>query len=191
MSGKRLFVGTMLPQAAKDSLEKCQKQFYAQHQVDRLRVVRAEKLHLTWMFLGDIESVAEAEIRTALAQTTNLFAPVWIDFSKAALFPQKNRALAIALTAESLNKKFQVFADSLRLALAPYCPKLENNSFRPHITLFRFSEPKEREEIAALTFADCLPLNLEIEHVALVQSQLGTDKNSYEILAEYKLKAKS
>ncbi|MBY0357829.1 MAG: RNA 2',3'-cyclic phosphodiesterase [Candidatus Obscuribacterales bacterium] len=191
MSGKRLFVGTMLPQATKDSLEKCQKQFYAQHQADKLRTVQAEKLHLTWIFLGEIESVAEAEIKAVLAETTNIFAPLRINFSKAALFPQADRAHSLALTAENLTAEFQVFAEALRSALTPYCSKTENKSFRPHITLFRFNKESGRAEADLSVFNDYLPLVLPIEQIALIQSHLGKDKNSYEILTDYKLKAQS
>lgn len=181
---KRIFVGTFLSE-----IDKARISNLAKHEelsklcTGSLRYVPQEKLHLTWLFLGDLTDEEISQAKAALKKAAQAKNSVRLSFEKLVLFPLSSSPQALVLEAIAPGQEFLEFANSLRAHLTKYCHKPEERLFRPHITLARFPRGYE-EPVSALPDGQdsLLPFTLVIEQICLVESHLGTLKNSYRII---------
>lgn len=203
---KRLFVGTFLDaeQAAMvEKLEQTNRQLSQQWQI-KARFVPLSKLHLTWLFIGDIERAriesVKGDLQSTLAQWKKQgncsFA---IQYDKVEVWSSLKapRVLVLESTAdspqaESLNK-------AITESLSHYLEKSDKvqrfKRFRPHLTVCRFStEHKQRDaNQAKRSLSDFkmpdefFPLAHEIGTVSLIESDLNAGPNGYSSILDISL----
>ncbi len=150
------------------------------------RVVPAENLHLTLVFLGEVDmSQLEAlddEMQGVRAGPVALELGDW-----EALGGRHPKVVALSARGpEALQKAVEA-----RVRAAGLAP--ERRRFRPHVTLARLPRRMQPEQEARLArflgraaAPDVAPM--AVDRIDLYQSHLGADGARYELLAEYPLR---
>jgi len=195
----RLFVGTFLDadQAAiLGNLKDLNSRLSERWQI-KARFVPLPKLHLTWLFLGDVEESRIDNLKVDLKaiiddwKETKDNHAFQIEYDQLEVWSslKSPRVLVLESTsecprAESLNQK-------ISRGLSKYCDRSEKvqrfKRFRPHLTVCRFSPDRNqrKDDRVKRTFSDFqlpedfLPLKHHIGTVSLIESRLNAGPNSY------------
>jgi 2'-5' RNA ligase len=103
-----------------------------------MRWVRVSNIHLTVVFMGNVEEVQVGSIREVAGGVCDQYAPFHIQVNGAGLFGSRRnpRVLWIGLGGDM--DRMSSFRDDLQKGLAPFGIKEERRPFRPHLTLGRF-----------------------------------------------------
>lgn len=177
----RVFLGLLLPQALWPAVERLQAELGCG------RAVAGENLHLTLVFLGDLELRALEAVHEALegvAVAPFVLEPAGLEVLGSAGRPE---ALALGLrpcpALEALQAKC---AQAVRRAGVA----LERRRFRPHVTIARFGarfDAANAQRLGRLLQAhgDVVLPEWRVGRLALLRSHLGHEGASYELLAEY------
>lgn len=116
------------------------------------RWMRAESIHVTLKFIGEIEETKLPAIKDSLA-TVKSKHPIEIAFRNFGFFPNERRPHVFWLGIEA-GPDLAALAASISSALEPIGIPREERGFRPHLTLARFKTekglPKLREMVAPL-----------------------------------------
>jgi 2'-5' RNA ligase len=110
-----------------------------------VRWVRPESIHLTVVFMGDIESEQVPLMGGPLAAVCANYSPFKISLKPMGCFPNNRNPRVIWLGIEGDLERMSAFRDDLQTALAPFGIKEEERAFRPHLTLGRFKKPGKRQ----------------------------------------------
>jgi len=181
----RLFVAVEVPAELRALLAE---------RVERLREhlprsswVRAENLHLSLAFLGEVAANRVPDLERRLAEQIAGFPAFDAWTGAAGAFPERGplRVIWIGLEPESALAEL---ADAARGAIAAARVDLDDKPFRAHVTLARARTPwppRWRERIAALAPAR---ERFEVRSVSLVESVLGAGGARYRACAEIRLR---
>ncbi|MBX9876908.1 MAG: RNA 2',3'-cyclic phosphodiesterase [Candidatus Obscuribacterales bacterium] len=188
---RRLFVGTYLSPAQQEVLgylserkAELEKQWHC-----RARIVKPIKLHLTWLFLGDVEGKLD-EITAKLQSTVSKFSKLSINFDQVEFWPSAKRPRMVVMTPSVIPDRVMEIAAEIQTQLKPYVSKPGHREYRPHITLARL----ERESVKANAVelpdwlvSKCVPLTQQIEKIELIESELGCGGDEYASLLSFEL----
>lgn len=139
------------------------------------RVTRAETVHLTLVFLGEVsDNRLSRAIQAAREAKSNSHAMIL----EQARFWRRNRIVWVGPreTPEPLG----ILVANLKGRLTAKNFKTENRDFSAHVTLIRKArEPRQLPQLPAV--------NWPVEEFVLVRSQLSADGSRYERLASFAL----
>lgn len=186
---KRLFIGTFLSPAQKDALAQLsthkaelEKQFKC-----KIRFVKPHKLHLTWVFLGNVDSTKIKDIEETLQPIAGMSKRLHLDYKQVELWPNVRRPRMIVLTPEEVPSDVQLLKSTISSAFnnlgkgEEHAPS-KGRAYTPHITLARF-EDAHSAEIPEWFVQKCfLPIKHEIEKIELIESELGKNSDEYKSL---------
>jgi 2'-5' RNA ligase len=144
-----------------------------------LRFTRAEQLHVTLKFLGNVSrsDIPElAAIGARLAAECPIIETRWsgvIAFGR----PNRARALVVEIAAHPALSRL---ADELEAAVEPLGIAGEERAFRPHVTLARIKRPGNARDL--LEAARLVPLALSFAELRFYESALSSDGGVYTVL---------
>ncbi len=162
----------------------------------RVNWVRAENLHITLKFLGDIadglipnlEAAAKEAIRLA-----QIAGPVTCLFNQLGAFPNQNRPRVIWVGCKEEPPKLQLLAEKLEQALSHLGVDRERSPFVTHVTLGRVKE--EGRGVVSLLQAmqkiDSFEFDATLKHLTLMKSDLTPQGSIYAPLFELPFSAQS
>ncbi len=181
---RRLFVGTFLTSLQQElfaSLKASDNELSLSWK-RKLRWVKAEKLHLTWFFIGDGD---EQEIATHLSGIAGKHQGFNLEFDCVQLWPNPYHSRQLVLTATKTSPEAQELASDIKEAC--FSKPSDNRPFQPHVTLLRLEPGKSAQLIIPewLPFKKLLPLKMNINNFALVESNLT--QGQYQIKTQYLL----
>jgi len=101
--------------------------------------VRAENLHVTLKFLGEVEPVRLQAIEQTLS-TIRSAAPVDLEFRDLGFFPSEKRPRVFWLGMEA-SSNLKVLAAEIHHGMHKLSFPMEQRPFTPHLTLARFEPP--------------------------------------------------
>lgn len=194
----RLFVGTFIEESHRKLLSDVKE---ANRDLDarwerKLRWVNADKLHLTWFFIGDVprEKMPEVEeklgaaierAKKSLASGSGSgLASFLIEFESPELWPNPKKARQLVLRAKYVPSFAALLADEVMRALDSFAAKdaKRYETFKPHITLLRLEAPgtktvcrPDSQDVKVLP--ERLPIKLDVRHVSLIESDFGRANN--------------
>jgi 2'-5' RNA ligase len=151
--------------------------------------VRAENLHLTLAFLGEVEAARMAGLETALRRQAAGATPFVARTAAAGAFPSHGALRVVWLGVEPA-AAFVELARVARAACTEAALPFDAKPFAPHLTLARCKTPwpaRTRERLAELAPPE--PVALEVGAIALVASELGAPGPRYTRQAELRLGA--
>ena len=134
----RLFVALEIPSAVRESLAELIREL--RPMAPQAKWVRAENLHVTLKFIGEVADTRLEAIRTALGEVRSELR-VTLDFRGLGFFPNEKhpRVLWAGIEASAnpgmLAAEIESATEKLRIAR-------EKRLFSPHLTLARFESPK-------------------------------------------------
>jgi len=149
------------------------------------RLARADGLHLTLVFLGDVARPRLAELARALEEAAAPLAPPELELAATGAFPAARAARVLwagvreRVPGRLAAARAGVLAACARVGLAP--PASEEARFHPHVTLARPRRPETAAPAAFLALAPTGPFVAEA--AVLFESTRGAGAQHYLPLA--------
>jgi RNA 2',3'-cyclic 3'-phosphodiesterase len=177
----RAFVAVRIPDEVLSQLGAIQQQL--KRKFPEVSWTRAEAMHVTLRFLGNIESARLPELDGALRGATGGFSAFDLELSGIGSFGNRVLWAGIKRGAEPLT----LLANSLRPAASTFSAHEEERPFNAHVTLGRFRRPERGvarilAELKAPQFG-----SWRVDHFELIRSELSPQGARYTALAEFPL----
>ena len=188
----RLFVAVELPEETKRVIAAVQKRIAAAlgSARDSLKLVKPEQIHLTLLFLGEVQEARVQPVIDAMNIAVDL--PVFdIAFGGAGVFPSRGvpRVLWIGVTEGA--PPLTILQSEIARRIRALGIAFDDRPFQPHLTVGRWREsrgrargtpkPLRREGGALRKVAEIS--NLQVTRATLYQSRLSSSGQAYTALA--------
>lgn len=187
---KRLFVGTFLSPGQQEVLARA-----SQHKAElesgwqaKIRFVKPHKLHLTWLFLGDVAVSSIEDISARLQVIASRQKQLDITYDQVEFWPSDKRPRMVVLTPKFIADRVMEMASSVEQELKQYVSKPGHKVYRPHITLARLEryDFNARQVVIPASF-HIESLRHEITKIELIESELGKATDEYQSLKSFGL----
>lgn len=106
------------------------------------RWVKADNIHLTMVFMGNIETEDIPAIGKGVHDVCQTYHPFDISLNGIGCFPNKRNPRVLWLGLDGDLEQMSIFRDDLQRYLSDFGIKEEKRKFKPHLTLGRFRKPK-------------------------------------------------
>ncbi len=179
----RCFIAIELSREITDILSQIQDEL--KKTVSGVKWVRAEDIHLTLKFLGNIEEKAVEEIKEILNQIAAQTKPFKLKLSSAGAFPNPDRPRVIWIGMDEENKQGSFLANLIEEKLVSLGIEKESRAFHPHLTLARVKFLKDKSSVRnAFASLKVSPVEMTATKVTLFQSTLTREGAIYTALHE-------
>lgn len=151
---------------------------------NKIRWTKADNLHITLRFLGNINETQYENIITDLNNTLKEFSTFELELGKLVLFPSNQNPRMFVLKIgpnETLNKIWQAIDN---IAIKNNI-KQDNHPFTPHLTLCRFELKKEFLKIIMPVLSK---MSFKVGTIKLFRSEPSTEGSQYTLLNNFLLK---
>lgn len=151
-----------------------------------LRWVRPEGIHLTLVFLGDIQAEQVDPIAEALAEACAGHAPFTVSVTGMGCFPNVRRPRVVWIGVEELSGALVHLQHDIDRALVPLGFRPEARAFSPHLTLGRVKEGGRQALEALGAYVERAKVHIgemEVKAVHLIRSDLRPSGAVYTELA--------
>lgn len=141
----RCFIALDLPLAVKNDLEKLIGEL--RQSKPAVTWVKADRLHLTLKFLGNVPLEKIAEIQTALQDVASRSAPFRLQPSGCGAFPSVKQMRVVWAGLKGDQQQLGALQANVEATLAPLGFPPEGRPFRAHLTLGRVKGPRELDSL--------------------------------------------
>lgn len=181
----RLFLALDLPPAVREALGGLQQEL--SRRAGGWRWIRAEGLHLTLRFLGEVPDAAVERQAEVWRQVAARARPVGVAFRGIGVFPNERsaRVLWVGAVEEPPEGRLEALAAAFEEAAASLGFPRESRPFRPHLTVAR-ALPGGRPVVPDVE-QDRAFGAARFEEVVLFRSMLGRDGAAYTRLRAFPL----
>lgn len=192
---KRIFVAVDISRAAREKaaryIENLKKDF------PNLRVgwEKAEKLHLTMKFLGDVDENQLLDLFSACDKITLEISKLQFQASDVrcqilgtGVFPNVKRPRILWLGLRDENGILTRINDHLEAECEKYGFEKENRKFKPHLTIGRLREPQISQKLAETHLQNEFePVEFEVSEIVIYESKLQPTGSIYSKVKTFKL----
>ena len=187
----RVFLAVELPPDVKDALANVVEQL-RQADIENLRLVRAEGIHLTLKFLGNISRKQVDSIVTAVSQSTQEHRPFSLCLGATGIFPNRIAPRVLWIGVDGDLESLVCLQKQVDDALYETGFPKEKRSFNPHLTLARIRDgasKADRLKAAQTLFSATVEggTGIDVSHISLIRSRLLADGAVYDTLASIPL----
>jgi 2'-5' RNA ligase len=181
----RSFVAVLLPDRVRAGLAAVSAELRGQTR--GLAWVRAENLHITLRFLGEVDPGSLGQVREALTEAAASVAPFTVSLGGLGGFPagRAPRVLWASVTAGSEGLE-TVYAAVERALVARGIPG-ETRAFHPHVTLARARDPHGADGVMNVLGSGPAFGEVRVACLHLMRSELDPRGARYSVLAEASL----
>ena len=183
----RAFVAVELGDSAKVHIAAAIEQLRSK-QINNLRLVRFEGVHLTLKFLGDIDADRVPAVAEAMSQVAARHTPFGLTLGATGVFPNANRARVLWVGVDGDLELLRLLQAGIEDALTAIGFSPERRGFNPHLTIGRMHHRASRSDrsraATALSSLD-LPEDqpIAVNAISLMKSTLRPDGAIYERIA--------
>jgi len=103
-----------------------------------VRWVRVENIHLTIVFMGNIQEARIKPVGEAASTICDQYAPFCVQVGEIGMFGNRRHPRVVWVGLRGDLDRMSSFRDDLQRCLAPFGVKEERRPFKPHLTLGRF-----------------------------------------------------
>ncbi len=158
--------------------------------------MQAGQIHLTLMFLGDVESTRIEAIRSALSEPLHGVLPIGLELGGNGAFPSLERPRVLWAGVRMPDGDLVLLHGRIEQAMAGLGFAREDRAFSPHLTLGRVREDAGSVYLRAIReaigdTARETPQAFSVTKVTLFRSQLKPEGAVYSVLAEFPLGAEA
>ena len=186
MSAIRTFIAVELSEVVRAQLSDVTERL--QQGLSGIRWVAAKNLHLTFKFLGDVETEKLERVLSTVQDTAKGFAPFTLSFSGLGAFPNMRRPRVVWVGVETGTEELAGIHKAIETALLQIGFPKDDETFRPHLTVGRVKSKKRIrgvEEILSQTAAQLDAMT--VDHIAVIKSDLTPDGPIYTAMGRYDL----
>ena len=149
---------------------------------------RAENIHLTLKFFGDISLVQVEKVSEAASCSVENFAPFKIVLEQTGVFPKLGSSRVLWIGVNDLEGKL----DQVHALLEDECAKAgfprESRPFHPHLTLARLRQPQDAGTLAsahkAMKFESA---EIAVSELLVIRSELSGEGSKYTVVSRHAL----
>lgn len=184
----RLFVALDLDAAAKAAVAAAQANVREAAQGGApIRWVGPEAMHITLVFLGELDDARAAAVGSAIGRPLAQ-PPFELTLGGLGVFPPRGAPRAVWVGVSGGEPALRKFRDALVERVASAGVTLESRPFAPHLTLGRWklSRPSDRSRALAAAPAP-QPVRIPVDHATLYRSRLSASGPVYTELARANL----
>ncbi len=183
----RVFAAVRIGSTVRDALAAAVTRLRADPELDAaVKWVKAENLHLTLQFLGEVPLLTVSALVSALTPPVSV-TPLTLSLGDVAVFPVRGRprGIWVDLGGDVQRLDELLAAVQARLTTCGYPP--DGQPFRPHVTLGRLRRGRVvsrgvlRERLRTL---ELRAGEWSVAEVVLLESRLGRSGPTYHVLAE-------
>jgi 2'-5' RNA ligase len=159
----------------------------------KLTWVQPENLHLTLVFLGDIQMEEVPQLCQAMERAVAPLPPFDLEVRGVGAFPSAERPRTIWLGVKRGTEEMVELHASLEKELAELGYRSEGRRYRPHLTLGRVRQaPRNAGELVRLLDEkrDYLADVMSVADITLFSSELTSNGPVYDILGEAELRGR-
>ena len=186
----RLFVAVELDDATRDAVREEQK--LAANEVGRhssLRLIDPRQVHLTLVFLGEVQAALVEPLTDLMKQPIDGTAPFRLGIGGLGVFPPHGapRVLWLGLTdgARQMSELHRAVAARVAVLHIP----LEDRAFRPHLTIGRWRQARPSDRPRFGHTSARVVAEMTVDRVTLFESRLSSQGASHFPLAHAQLSA--
>ena len=139
---KRIFTAIDISAEARQKVSDYIADLQAEFPMVRVGWERAEKLHLTLKFLGDIDEIKLQNLTDAVNETAKRLSDFKLRISQTGVFPSIKKARVLWLGIEYETGSMQKLNEILETECEGKGFSREKRSFKPHLTIARLREPQ-------------------------------------------------
>ena len=168
----RSFIAIDLPEATRQALAAVQEQLKQSRA--GVRWVRANSIHLTLKFLGNIHPAQVEDIALAVAEEIRDEPPITLGAAGLGAFPSRKKPRVIWIGMEGEVQRLSRIQARVENALEPLGFVREKRSFQPHLTIGRVKDRRRLQAlIDAMATLDMEPFNsFDADEIILYKSDL-------------------
>ncbi len=164
----RLFAAVLLPAAIRADVARATGDLRA---LEGVRPVRAEQLHLTLRFIGEVDRGLETPLAREIAAAVAELPGFSIRLRAAGVFPSHRRARVLWVGVEE-TPALAVLQRSVEEALVRAGVAPDPRPFRPHVTVGRIRAPRPPVGLAGAVARVRFEATVEVRRVSLMRSEL-------------------
>lgn len=195
MDAIRAFIAIELPEAILAELGNIEARLKPQVPHDAIRWVKADSIHLTLKFLGQVPSDQLGLITSSLRTAAAAHAPFTLEVKGAGCFPNIHRPRVVWVGILEKEHRLHALQRAVENAIAPLGYPTEIRDFTPHLTLGRVARDvrqTDQKKIGDTVQAAGVGSlgKWEVRQVALIKSDLKPSGAEYTTLAHAPLSGK-
>jgi 2'-5' RNA ligase len=179
----RLFVALEVPEVVRR--EVARRVAGLRDRLPRARWVDAEVMHLTLLFLGQVEEGQVPALTAALGEAFAKHAPLELRLSGGGTFPPRRPARVAWIGMEAPEELAALQADAAAAATASIGFEPEDRPYHPHVTLARCEPfwPRDAAEKFTAAFPGAVGQPWMADHGVLFESKLSPRGARYRVVA--------
>jgi len=181
----RSFVAVLLPDRVRAGLAAVSVELRGQTR--GLAWVRADNLHLTLRFLGELEPRMLEPVREAVAAAAAAVPPFTVSLGGLGGFPSGRAPRVLWASIAAGAAELGTLYVALELALVARGLPGESRPFHPHVTLARARDPRGAGDLGSVLGAGPAFGEVRVGTLHLMRSDLGPRGSRYSVLAEVPL----
>jgi len=186
----RLFVGIVLPDAARDRLREISARLRSSAERARVHASweRPEKMHITVKFLGAFPADEVARLSASLDAATAAHAPFEAELDAVGSFPPNRPPRVIFAAVGQGAAPLAALAADIDAACASLGVPREARRFHGHVTLARVKSAPRSLRVVDLLPADlALRERVPVGEIVLFRSELGRGGSTHHVLSRHPL----
>ncbi len=152
--------------------------------------VESENIHVTLLFLGEVEDRTVPEVCRVVAEVTADLAPFEMSVEGVGCFPSPRRPKTLWVGVGAGRQELVGLHDALEPPLLDLgCYRREERQYTPHITLGRVKGPTGTEQLATALArrADWRGGQVRVREILVMSSELRPEGPTYTVLGRGKL----
>lgn len=186
---KRIFTAIDLSDEARRKVSDYIAELNAEFSNVRAGWVRAEKLHLTLKFFGDINETRLNNLTEAVNKTATRISNFKLKISKTGAFPSKNNARVFWLGTEDEKGSLLRLNEILESECERKGFVKEKRNYKAHLTIARLREPHESKKLIERHLQNDFESDeFTVSEIVIYESRLQKSGSAYSIISKHKLK---
>jgi 2'-5' RNA ligase len=149
---------------------------------------RAENIHLTVKFFGNVDQAKVPVITAAAARVVKEFSSIQIEIGTAGVFPRPSCPQVLWIGVSDPSGALLSLQQRLEDEFARKGFAKENRAFRPHLTIARIRKPQNADRLAQTHLGrEFSNLPVTLNELVLFRSELSSKGSKYTSISRHRL----
>ncbi len=149
---------------------------------------RAENIHLTLKFLGEIPHSSVKNLSEAASRAVATTAPFTIRLEGTGVFPPHGSPRVLWIGVNDCERKLGELRERLEEESERAGFSRETRSFHPHLTIARLRKPEQARTLAAAhKTMEFVPAEIQVSKLLVIRSELSSAGSKYTVISRHQL----